>query len=147
MIEADSPGAAGTKLADKLRETLERIRAQEREIRTLKDKLASGQGTDLAAGAVDVAGTKVIAARVEGADSASLRNAVDQLKSRLGSAIIVLAAVESPTKFSVAGIDKQQVGEVAANIRKIRKPEPYKGKGVRYAGEVVRRKAGKTGKK
>ena len=54
--------------------------------------------------------------------------------------------VESPTKFSVAGIDKQQVGEVAANIRKIRKPEPYKGKGVRYAGEVVRRKAGKAGK-
>lgn len=56
-------------------------------------------------------------------------------------------AVESPTKFSVSGIDKQQVGEVAANIRKIRKPEPYKGKGVRYAGEVVRRKAGKAGKK
>jgi large subunit ribosomal protein L6 len=56
-------------------------------------------------------------------------------------------AVETPTKFSVAGIDKQQVGEVAANIRKIRKPEPYKGKGVRYAGEVVRRKAGKAGKK
>ena len=56
-------------------------------------------------------------------------------------------AVESPTKFSVAGIDKQQVGEVAANIRKIRKPEPYKGKGVRYAGEQVRRKAGKAGKK
>ena len=55
-------------------------------------------------------------------------------------------AVESPTKFSVAGIDKQQVGEVAANIRKIRKPEPYKGKGVRYAGEVVRRKVGKAGK-
>lgn len=55
--------------------------------------------------------------------------------------------VESPTKFAVSGIDKQQVGEVAANIRKIRKPEPYKGKGVRYAGEQVRRKAGKTGKK
>ncbi len=55
-------------------------------------------------------------------------------------------AVESPTRFSVVGIDKQQVGEVAANIRKIRKPEPYKGKGVRYAGEVVRRKAGKAGK-
>jgi large subunit ribosomal protein L6 len=54
--------------------------------------------------------------------------------------------VESPTKFSVSGIDKQQVGEVAANIRKLRKPEPYKGKGVRYAGEVVRRKAGKAGK-
>ena len=55
-------------------------------------------------------------------------------------------AVEAPTKFSVSGIDKQQVSEVAANIRKIRKPEPYKGKGVRYAGENIRRKAGKAGK-
>jgi large subunit ribosomal protein L6 len=55
-------------------------------------------------------------------------------------------AVESPTRLGVAGIDKQLVGEVAANIRKLRKPEPYKGKGVRYAGEVVRRKVGKAGK-
>jgi large subunit ribosomal protein L6 len=55
-------------------------------------------------------------------------------------------AVETPTRFSVQGIDKQLVGETAANIRKIRKPEPYKGKGVRYAGENVRRKVGKTGK-
>jgi len=55
-------------------------------------------------------------------------------------------AVESPTAFSVAGIDKQKVGQVAANIRKIRKPEPYKGKGIRYAGEHVRRKVGKAGK-
>ena len=54
--------------------------------------------------------------------------------------------VEKPTLFSVHGIDKQKVGEVAANIRKIRKPEPYKGKGVRYAGERVLRKAGKAGK-
>jgi large subunit ribosomal protein L6 len=54
--------------------------------------------------------------------------------------------VETPTRFIVRGIDKQQVGEVAANIRKLRKPDPYKGKGVRYAGEVVRRKVGKTGK-
>ena len=54
--------------------------------------------------------------------------------------------VETPTRFSVQGINKQAVGEVAANIRKIRKPEPYKGKGVRYAGEQVRRKAGKAGK-
>jgi large subunit ribosomal protein L6 len=54
--------------------------------------------------------------------------------------------VEAPTRFSVLGIDKQQVGEVAANIRKLRKPEPYKGKGVRYAGEDVKRKVGKTGK-
>ena len=55
--------------------------------------------------------------------------------------------VEAPTRFSVQGIDKQLVGETAANIRKLRKPDPYKGKGVRYAGEVVRLKAGKTGKK
>lgn len=55
-------------------------------------------------------------------------------------------SVEGNTKVGVHGIDKQQVGEVAANIRKLRKPEPYKGKGVRYAGEVVRRKAGKAGK-
>lgn len=54
--------------------------------------------------------------------------------------------VEGNNKLTVSGIDKQAVGEVAANIRKIRKPEPYKGKGVRYAGEVVRRKAGKSGK-
>ena len=54
--------------------------------------------------------------------------------------------VEGPTKLTVSGIDKQVVGEVAANIRKIRKPEPYKGKGVRYAGERILRKAGKAGK-
>jgi large subunit ribosomal protein L6 len=54
--------------------------------------------------------------------------------------------VESPTRLGVQGIDKQQVGEVAANIRKLRKPEPYKGKGVRYAGEHIRRKVGKAGK-
>jgi large subunit ribosomal protein L6 len=55
-------------------------------------------------------------------------------------------AVESPTRFSVQGIDKQLVGQVAANIRWLRKPDPYKGKGVRYAGEQIRRKVGKTGK-
>jgi large subunit ribosomal protein L6 len=55
--------------------------------------------------------------------------------------------VERPTLFHVSGIDKQLVGEVAANIRKIRPPEPYKGKGVKYAGEIIRRKAGKAGKK
>ena len=54
--------------------------------------------------------------------------------------------VENPTHLGVEGIDKQLVGEVAANIRKLRKPEPYKGKGVRYAGEHIRRKVGKAGK-
>ncbi|HYO86442.1 MAG TPA: 50S ribosomal protein L6 [Dermatophilaceae bacterium] len=55
-------------------------------------------------------------------------------------------AVDTATRFSVSGIDKQLVGEVAANIRKLRKPDPYKGKGVRYAGETIRRKVGKAGK-
>ncbi len=55
-------------------------------------------------------------------------------------------AVEAPTKFSVSGIDKQKVGQIAAVIHGLRKPDPYKGKGIRYAGEVVRRKVGKTGK-
>lgn len=55
-------------------------------------------------------------------------------------------AVEGNNKVTVTGIDKQLVGETAANVRKIKKPEPYKGKGIRYAGEVVRRKAGKAGK-
>jgi large subunit ribosomal protein L6 len=54
--------------------------------------------------------------------------------------------VESPTRFAVQGIDKQLVGQVAANIRWLRRPDPYKGKGVRYAGEQIRRKVGKTGK-
>jgi large subunit ribosomal protein L6 len=54
--------------------------------------------------------------------------------------------VENPTRLTVSGIDKQKVGEVAANIRKLRKPEPYKGKGIRYAGEQIRRKVGKAGK-
>ena len=56
-------------------------------------------------------------------------------------------AVENQTKFAIQGIDKQLVGETAANIRKLRKPDPYKGKGVRYADEVIRLKAGKAGKK
>src|ERR1700759_4022426 len=55
-------------------------------------------------------------------------------------------AVQSPTKFTVTGIDKQKVGQISANIRRLRRPDPYKGKGVRYEGEQIRRKVGKTGK-
>lgn len=55
-------------------------------------------------------------------------------------------AVDGATKFSISGIDKQQVGQIAANIKRLRKHDPYKGKGIRYAGEQVRRKVGKTGK-
>ena len=69
-----------------------------------------------------------------------------ELEFQLGYSHPITFNVEAPTRFGVSGIDKQLVGEVAANIRKLRKPEPYKGKGVRYAGEVVRRKVGKAGK-
>ncbi|GAB3005940.1 50S ribosomal protein L6 [Mycobacterium bourgelatii] len=55
-------------------------------------------------------------------------------------------AVQAPTKFTVSGIDKQKVGQISANIRRLRRPDPYKGKGVRYEGEQIRRKVGKTGK-
>ncbi|MDH6197841.1 large subunit ribosomal protein L6 [Mycobacterium frederiksbergense] len=55
-------------------------------------------------------------------------------------------AVDTPTKFSVSGIDKQKVGQISAVIRRLRRPDPYKGKGVRYEGEQIRRKVGKTGK-
>ena len=58
----------------------------------------------------------------------------------------VTFAVETPTKFSITGIDKQKVGQLAANIRRLRKSDPYKGKGIRYEGEQIRRKVGKTGK-
>ena len=60
--------------------------------------------------------------------------------------VVVTFTVDGPTRLGVQGIDKQLVGETAANIRKLRKPEPYKGKGVRYAGEQIRRKVGKAGK-
>ncbi len=65
---------------------------------------------------------------------------------KINAPVGITFTVETPTRMTVIGIDKQQVGEVAANIRKLRKPEPYKGKGVRYAGEHVRRKVGKAGK-
>lgn len=58
----------------------------------------------------------------------------------------VTFAVDGNTKFSISGIDKQQIGQIAANIRRLRKDDPYKGKGIRYAGEQIRRKVGKTGK-
>jgi large subunit ribosomal protein L6 len=58
----------------------------------------------------------------------------------------IIFEVSTPTRFSVKGIDKQKVGQVAADIRRLRRPDPYKNKGIRYAGEVLRRKAGKTAK-
>jgi alanyl-tRNA synthetase len=102
-------------VGDKLRATLDRVRELEKEVRGLKDKLASGQGTDLAAGAVDVRGVKVVATQIDGADAGALRSAVDQLKERLKSAIIVLASVEGPAKVVlVAGVTADQAKHVKA---------------------------------
>jgi alanyl-tRNA synthetase len=102
-------------IADKMREQLERTRQLEREIRTLKDRLASGRGVDLAAAAVDVQGVKVVATKVDGADAGALRNAVDQLKDRLKSAVVVLASVQDAAKvLLVAGVTPDQTSRIQA---------------------------------
>jgi alanyl-tRNA synthetase len=99
----------------KVREQLERTRQLEREIRTLKDRLASGTGVDLAAGAFDIQGVKVVATKVDGADAGALRVAVDQLKERLKSAVVVLASVENPGKIVlVAGVTADQTARIKA---------------------------------
>ena len=100
---------------DKVQDALERIRQMEKEVRTLKDRLASGQGADLAAGAVDVDGVKIVATKVEGADAGALRSAVDRLKVRLKSAVVVLASVEGPEKVVlVAGVTADQTARIKA---------------------------------
>jgi alanyl-tRNA synthetase len=102
-------------LRDKVREQLERARQLERDVRSLKDRLASGKGVDLAAGAIDVQGVKVVATKVDGADAGALRTAVDQLKERLKSAVVVLASVEDPAKVVlVAGVTADQTGRIKA---------------------------------
>jgi alanyl-tRNA synthetase len=102
-------------VGDKVREQLERVKQLEREVRSLKDRLASGTGVDLAAGAVDVQGVKVVATKVDGADAGALRSAVDQLKEKFKSAVIVLASVESPAKVVlVVGVTDDQTGRIKA---------------------------------
>ena len=80
-------------VAQRVQENLDQMRALERQVRSLQDRLASGQGTDLAGSAVEIGGVKVVATQVDGADATALRNAVDQLKEKLQSAVIVLASV------------------------------------------------------
>jgi alanyl-tRNA synthetase len=100
---------------DKVQDALERIRQMEKEVRTLKDRLASGQGADLASGAVEIQGVKIVATRVEGADAGALRNAVDRLKDQLKSAVVVLASVEGPEKVVlVAGVTADQTARIKA---------------------------------
>jgi len=102
-------------LADKAREQLERARQLEREVRTLKDRLALGKNVDLAAAAVDIQGVKVVATKVEGADAGALRSAVDQLKQRLKSAVVVLASVQDAAKvLLVAGVTPDQTSRIQA---------------------------------
>ena len=102
-------------LGDRVREQLERVKQLEREVRTLKDRLASGKGVDLAAGAVDVRGVKVVATRVDGADAGALRSAVDQLKEKFKSAVVVLASVEGPAKVVlVVGVTDDQTARIKA---------------------------------
>jgi alanyl-tRNA synthetase len=100
---------------DKVRQLIERSRRLEKEVAQLKDKLASGRGKDLASEAVDIEGIKVLATSVEGADAAALRNAVDQLKSQLGTAVIVLGAAGADGKVTlIAGVTADATSKVKA---------------------------------
>src|SRR5882757_8833595 len=100
---------------EKVRDTLERVRQLEKEVRSLKDKLASGQGLDLAGSAVDIQGVKVVATKIDGADAGALRNAVDQLKGKLKTAVIVLASVEGSDKVVlVVGVTPDVTSRVKA---------------------------------
>jgi alanyl-tRNA synthetase len=106
---------------EKVRELVERSRRLEKEVQQLKSKLASGQGGDLSVQAKDVGGVKVLAARIDGADARALRDAVDQLKSRLGSSVIVLASVQEGKVVLVAGVSddllaRMKAGEIAGLV-------------------------------
>jgi alanyl-tRNA synthetase len=109
MLKSDRDSAA-----DKLRQLQERSRALEKELEQVRARLASGQGSDLAATATDVAGVKVVAARVDGADPKALREAVDGLKNKLQSAAVVLASVENGKVRLVAGVTRDQTKHVKA---------------------------------
>src|SRR5882672_7066731 len=106
---------------EKVRELVERARRLEKEVQQLKSKLASGQGGDLTSQAKDVGGIKVLAAQIDGADAKSLRDAVDMLKSKLGSSVIVLATVQDGKVVLVAGVSadlltRMRAGEIASAV-------------------------------
>jgi alanyl-tRNA synthetase len=112
---ADLLRATRDDVEEKVRALVERSRRLEKEVAQLKDKLASGQGTDLAADAESIGGIKFVATRVDGADAAALRNAVDQLKNKLGSAAIVLGSVDAGGKVVlIAGVTPDATGKVKA---------------------------------
>ena len=99
---------------EKVGQLLEKNRRLERELQQLKGKLASSQGSDLAGQAVEINGIKVLAARLEGADSKTLRDTLDQLKNKLGSAAVVLGTVNDNKVSIVAGVTKDQTGRIKA---------------------------------
>jgi alanyl-tRNA synthetase len=99
---------------DKVRQLVERGRRLEKEVGKLKGQLASGKGSNLAEQAVDIFGVKVLAANVEGADSKSLRDAVDRLKNKLSPAVVVLATVEEGKVRLVAGVTKETTATIKA---------------------------------
>ncbi len=99
---------------EKVRELVERSRKMEKEIQQLKSKLASGHGGDLSASAKDIGGIKVLAAQIDGADVRSLRDAMDRLKSKLGSSVIVLASVQEGKVLLVAGVSEDLVARMKA---------------------------------
>ena len=101
-------------VADKVAQLQDKNRSLEKELQQLKGKLASSQGSDLAAQAVEINGIKVLAARMEGADTKVLRDTLDQLKNKLGSAAVVLGAVEGKKVTLVAGVTKDQTGTIKA---------------------------------
>jgi alanyl-tRNA synthetase len=107
--------ASRDEVEDKLKQLLDRQRRMEKELAALKSKLASGQGNDLTSEAVEVAGMKVVATRIDGADAASLRDAVDQLKNKLKTAAIVLASVPEPGKVVlIAGVTADRTNVLKA---------------------------------
>jgi alanyl-tRNA synthetase len=106
---------------EKVRELVERSRRLEKEVQQLKSKLATGQGGDLTSQAKDVDGIKVLAAQIDGADAKSLRDAVDQLKGKLGSSVIVLATVQEGKVVLVAGVSadllsRMKAGDIAGAV-------------------------------
>jgi alanyl-tRNA synthetase len=107
-------GGNPSDVIEKLRQLLDRQKRLERELESLKAKAAAGATSDLAASAPDVAGVKIVAARLEGLDAKALRDAVDQLKSRLGDAVIVLASAEGGKAALVAGVQGSAQGKVKA---------------------------------
>jgi alanyl-tRNA synthetase len=99
---------------EKVRELVERSRRLEKEVQQLKSKLASGQGGDLSAQAKDVGGVKVLAAKIDGADVRSLREAMDRLKAKLGSSVIVLASVQEGKVVLVVGVSEDLLAQMKA---------------------------------